>query len=96
MNFENQRYMTRGIRDKVPLLMQIFLWQCIDGINGPRDRLQVFECSVDDGRLKITHIQEDPEYKREYQFVTDAPIFVGKIYVIDDGEHSTMLLAEEY
>ena len=25
-----------------------------------------------------------------------APIFVGKVYVIDDKTHSTMLKAEEY
>ena len=49
-----------------------------------------------DGGLKIIHIQEEPEYKREYQLQTDTPIFIGKIYAIDDGDHSTMLLAEEY
>jgi len=40
-------------------------------------------------------MQEEPEYKREYQFVAGTPILIGKSCVIDDGDHSTMLLAEE-
>ena len=96
MSFKNKRYVTRGVRDKVPLLIQLFLWQCIDELNEPRDKLQIFKCSMGDGGLKIIHIQEEPEYKREYQLQTDTPIFIGKIYAIDDGDHSTMLLAEEY
>jgi len=56
----------------------------------------VFTCSGFDGKQKITHIQEEPEYKREYLLQTDASIFIGKIFVIDDEAHSTMLLAEEY
>jgi len=62
----------------------------------PKDYLQVFTCSGFDGKQKITHIQEEPEYKREYLLQTDASIFIGKIFVIDDEAHSTMLLAEEY
>ncbi len=96
MSFRNRRYVTRGVRDKVPLLIQLFLWQCIDELRGAKDRLQIFKCSVSDGALKVIHIQEEPEYKREYQFTADTPIFIGKIYAIDDGDHSTMLLAEEY
>ena len=38
-----------------------------------------------------------PEYKMEYLIkLQGAPIFVGKVYVIDDKTHSTMLKAEEY
>ncbi|MGN0650051.1 MAG: DUF960 family protein [Oscillospiraceae bacterium] len=32
---------------------------------------------------------------RTHEFRTENPI-TAKIYVIDDGDHSTMLLAEEY
>ena len=45
---------------------------------------------------KIMHIQEEPEYEREYLIISDTPFFVGKIFVIDDETHSTMILAEEY
>ena len=62
-----------------------------------KDYLQVFELSEYDGMQKIVHSQEMPEYKMEYLIkLQGAPIFVGKIYVIDDKTHSTMLKAEEY
>ena len=62
----------------------------------PKDYLQVFTCTESDGKQKIEHIQEEPEYQREYLINIDAPYFIGKIFVVDDETHSTMLLAEEY
>ena len=96
MNFKNQRFISRGVSSDVSLLLQCFMWECIDNMPPPKDYLQVFNCTVYDNKQKITHIQEEPEYEREYLFETDAPFFVGKIFVIDDEIHSTMILAEEY
>ena len=96
MKFKNKRYITKGVNERVPLLTQLFMWHCIDTLDVPKDYLQVFKCSGCDGKQKIIHIQEEPEYEREYLFKTDAPIFAGKIFAIDDESHSTMLLAEEY
>lgn len=63
----------------------------------PKDYLQVFEFTVEGNKQRIIHSQEEPEYKREYLLkLTDALFFVGKIFVIDDGDHSTMILASEY
>ena len=59
------------------------------------DYLQVFSLSSENGKQKITHTQEVPEYKKEYIFNTGTAI-TAKIFVIDDKTHSTMLLAEEY
>ena len=79
------------------LLLQLFMWQCIDEMKVPKDYLQVFEFTLENGKQKIIHSQEQPEYKREYLLkLTDTPFYIGKIFVIDDGEHSTMLLASEY
>ena len=96
MNFKNPRYITRGVSENVSLLLQLFMWECIEELDVPKDYLQVFECSLSGTKQKIEHSQEEPFYKREYLLSTDAPVFVGKIFVIDDGDHSTMLLAEEY
>ena len=96
MRFKNKKYITKGVSENVSLLLQLFMWQCIDDLNIKKDYLQVFKCSLSGTKQKIEHIQEEPFYKREYLFNTDAPIFIGKIFVIDDGTHSTMLLAEEY
>ena len=94
--FENQRYITRGVSERVSLPLQFFMWQCIDNMDVPKDYLQVFILSAENGKQKIKHIQEEPEFKREYLLNADAPVLVCKIFVIDDGSHSTMLLAEEY
>ena len=80
----------------MPLLLQMIMWNLIDDMPPPKDYLQVFECTIVGGKQKITHIQEEPEYKKEYLIKTDAPFFVGKIFVIDDENCSTMLLTSEY
>lgn len=96
MEFKNQRFITKGVAENVDTLLQIFMWECIETLPSPKDYLQVFEFAKENGKLKIVHSQEEPEYKREYLIKTDAPFFVGKIFVIDDETHVTMLLAEEY
>ena len=96
MSFENKRFVTKGVAEQVSPLLQNFMWQCIDDMTAPKDYLQVFELNIEDGKQKVIHIQEQPEYKAEYLIKSDAPLFVGKIFVIDDETYSTMLLAEEY
>ena len=96
MSFENKKYITMSVDQYINPLLQVFMWQCIEELDVPKDYLQVFECSLSGTKQKIEHSQEEPFYKREYLLSTDTPIFIGKIFVIDDGEHSTMLLAEEY
>ena len=96
MDFNNQRFITKGVAEKISSLLQVFMWQCIDSMPQPKDYLQVFECSVYDGKQKIIHSQEVPEYQREYLLAAVTPLYTGKIFVIDDETHSTMLLAEEY
>ena len=96
MNFKNRRLITAGVDSKVHPLLQVYMWHLIDALPEPKDYLQVFACTEDDGKQKLIHSQEEPEYRREYLICSDTPIFIGKIFVIDDESHSTMLLAEEY
>jgi len=93
--FRNQRYLTKGVQAEIPLELQLFMWECIDRMPEECDYFQVFRLENIDGIQKITHFSEQPEYCREYMIPTNKPITV-KVYVIDDGDHSTMLLAEEY
>ena len=94
--FNNPRYCTRGISSEVPLLMQIILGGLIDSMEvAEKDYLQIFRLSAENGKQKIIHTQEQPEYSKEYLFPSEAPI-TAKIFVIDDETHTTMLLAEEY
>ena len=95
MNFTNGRYITCGVRDSVDPGLMAAIWKYIDDMPEPKDYLQVFKCSNVLGNQRVIHEQEEPEYKEEYILASDKP-FVGKLFVIDDGDHSTMMLAEEY
>jgi len=96
------RYLTRGIRDKVSLQIQIILWTLVDELvnsSTNADYLQIFTFKIENDELIITHKQEEPEYEVEYHIksIDDYDILPSiKIYIIDDETHSTMLLAAEY
>lgn len=93
--FQNDCYLTCGVDNVIPLELQMFLWQCVDGLPEPRDHLQVFDLKPIGNLQSITHRSEEPEYRMEYLLPSDRPI-TEKIYIIDDGTHSTMLLCSEY
>ena len=87
--------MTKGVMSEIPFVLQLFLWLLIEKLPEPKDYLQVFRLSVCDNGQHIVHEQEEPQYHKEYDCQVDNPV-TAKVYVIDDGDHSTMLLAEEY
>lgn len=91
--FSNKRFTTPGVKSTIPFLIQVKLWDMIDGLQGllELDYLQIF--TLHDNI--IIHSQEHPEYRA----TTVSPFPVSdslKIYVIDNGSYSTMLLPEEY
>lgn len=94
--FSNQRYLTRGVQADIPFELQLFMWGCIDRLPEERDYFQVFKLEVIGGIQRIHHFSEQPEYSMEYLLPTVTNPVTSKVYVIDDGDHSTMLLAEEY
>ena len=93
--FNNQRYLTCGVDNTIPIELQLFLWGCVDQLPEERDYLQVFDLEQVGTMQSITHRSEQPEYRKVYLLPSESPI-TAKIYVIDDGDHSTMLLASEY
>lgn len=92
---ETNRYLTCGVGSTISLELQLFLWECVDRLPEPKDYLQVFELKPSGSMQSITHTSEQPEYHMEYLIPSDTPI-TEKLYIIDDGDHSTMLLASEY
>ena len=97
--FENNkgRYLTRGVDAEIPLDIQIFMWEAVDNMPEPKDYLQVFNLTVQNGLQIIRHTSEKPKYEMTYiltSLLTKA--VTAKVYIIDDGDHCTMLLAEEY
>lgn len=92
---DTKRYLTCGVDSTIPLELQMFLWECVEHMPAPRDYLQVFQLKPVGILQSITHSAEEPAYKMEYVIPMENPI-AEKVYIIDDGDHSTMLLAEEY
>ena len=107
---DKKRYETRGIAEDLEVLYRFILWSLVDSLRDNKDvqmdYLQVFElsCDTDEKTLcvsqntykqRIVHSQEQPEYRVEYEISVETPIN-GKIFVIDDGDHCTMLWADEY
>lgn len=92
---DKARYLTCGVDNIIPLELQLFMWGCIDRLPENRDYLQVFELKPAGSMQSITHTSEEPAYHMEYLLPAEKPI-TAKLYVIDDGDHSTMLLASEY
>ena len=93
--FDNNRYLTCGIDSKIPLDLQLFMWECVDQLPPERDYLQIFDLEIVGSMQSITHRSEEPEYRKVYLLSSDKPI-TEKLYIIDDGDHCTMLLASEY
>lgn len=91
----NNKYLTCGVDSSIPIELQIFLWDCVDRMPAPKDYLQVFELSPSGSMQSIIHSSEEPEYRKVYMIPSDTPI-TEKLYIIDDGDHSTMLLSSEY
>lgn len=93
--FDGKKYITRGISENIPLEIQIILWDMVLSMPVEKDYLQIFELSTKNNILTIKHSQEVPPYKKIYKFIVLEPIN-EKIYIIDDDDYSTMLLASEY
>ena len=49
---EKKRYLTRGVDETIPSEMQLFMWQAIDHMPEPKDYLQVFTLSVENGPIE--------------------------------------------
>ena len=93
--FKGTKYVTKGVQSKIPAELQSFMCMCVLALPKPADYLQIFRLYYSAGKQKIIHEQEQTEYKRKHILNFPNPV-TAKVYVIDDGDHCTMLLAEEY
>ena len=99
---KDNRYVTRGVNDKVDIRLQLIMWSMIDKLkdegNVELDYLQVFKLRREGNKIVINQSQEVPEYSCTYEIeIEDIQIDDEiKVYVIDSGEYSTMLFPSEY
>lgn len=102
--FNKDKYITSHANETLPLVLQVAMWENINKRRENKvqlDYLQVFELSIEnkEGRLiqLIKHSQEQPKKTETYRVECDGfePI-QDKVFVIDDGDYSTMLMASDY
>lgn len=99
--FKN-KFVTIGIQSEVPTELVHLIFEEIDKLvkSGKEvDYLQVFDIKVIEpkiGLIEITHSQEVPEY--EVSIFVDGVNLVEdlKIFVMDENDNATMMLAWEY
>lgn len=97
-----KRYLTSGVKEKVPFQIQLFCWNEYDKCkqNQESDYLHIFRMEAIQERgvskLKIVHEQEQPLYCCIHLINWTTLIDVDKIYIINNGDDEIMLLAEEY
>ena len=65
-------------------------------IGADLDYLQIFQLSPQGRVQKIIHSQEKPKYSNEITVPTIGTPIAARVWVIDSGEYSTMLLPSEY
>ena len=99
---KDNRYVTRGVNEEVDIRLQLIMWSMIDKLknegNVELDYLQVFRIRKEGKKIVISQSQEVPEYSCTYEIeLEDIQIDDEiKVYVIDNGEYSTMLFPSEY
>ena len=90
------RVVTTNCDSRVPLSTQLAMWWMYDNTGAEeRDYFHVFELTAKEGCQEIFHYQEQPEWKETLISFTDEAV-TEKVYIINDGDHETMLLAEDY
>lgn len=104
MLFNNPGYMTRGFDAEVPPEIQMMISDCLDAARhtlAEMDYLQVFtldRISLNNVSFqRIIHTQEYPSYEKTVLLnLPEDQIITTKVFVIDDGDYHTFLLALEY
>lgn len=102
-----ERYITRGIANHLPAIVQHQLWQLVSEReqeqnkgNTPVDYFHIFQFNTHRNQLYIKHKQERPAYVKTQKANINQPININKVYIIreDDVDLSyyIMLLPNEY
>ena len=49
------RYLTRGVDAEIPIELQVLMWQAVNQMTEPKDYLQVFRLSEENGLQIVNH-----------------------------------------
>lgn len=96
MMFTNERYLTREVADRVPIDIQLLMWDLVQQVE-EKDYLQIFELTPKGSEIvEIVHKQEIPEVTSIYKIKNNEIKSKMKLYMIDNGEYSTLMFSHEY
>lgn len=62
------KYITCGVQQEIPSWLQWLMWKMIDELPVTKDYLQIFKLSAYNGKQRVLHKQEQPEYERNICF----------------------------
>ena len=97
MMFTNEKYLTREVADRVPIEIQILMWNLVEEIEVEKDYLQIFELIPNSSEsVEIVHKQEIPEFTFNYRVKNCGIETKMKLYIIDNGDYSMMMFSHEY
>lgn len=99
--FNNPAYQTAHYEEVIPEEVKRLLWSIIQGLKEKDakevDYLQIFKLSNNcEGLQIIERSQEKPPENVFYYLPTNGETICGKVFVIDDEDHHTYLMAEDY
>ncbi|MDD3305895.1 MAG: DUF960 family protein [Acetobacterium sp.] len=102
--FNNEAYMTKGFQSEIPAITQVIIFDCLEKSRQSlekMDYLQIFELkkirSNGTDLQEILHKQEIPVFEESILLELPEDLIINtKVFVIDDGDHHTFLLASEY
>ena len=95
--FTNEKYLTREVADRVPIEMQMLMWNLVEKIEVEKDYLQIFELIPNSSEfVEIVHKQEIPESTFNYRVKNCGIETKMKLYIIDNGDYSMMMFSHEY
>ena len=99
--FDNRRYMTNRVDTVASVQLIAKIWECIDEVKKRRElgNVQTFTLyEAEDGTQGITQTQTKPvPFMSKYTCeVGRKGILEDTIILVDNGEISTMMFADEY
>ncbi len=101
-----ERYITRGIANYLPAMLQQQLWKMVSHREHEQakdeitDYFHIFQFNMYNDQLYIKHKQERPDYVKIHKTNYKKPLNINKVYVIREDDvglsYYVMLLPEEY
>lgn len=103
-SFAGRRYVTSGVADRIAPEVQAVLWRMIDNkrdAGEELDYIQMFELSASKNNRGeevqiVVQRQERPAFVDAEAVAGLSVLVTERVWVVDDGECSTMMLPEEY